>query len=114
MDRPFFVRPAWTPPSVSAGGNFALRRITENWLKQASVDGKGWTFYPARQLKRPIAGHELRVGDVDLDLGDFQLSVELEEERALFHVLAYHPVFEEMDEDECRLPRQSRSMGMSR
>lgn len=86
--------------ALSSEGDAALRVVTQRWLSRAPKPTARWEYYAARQRGDADSHHTLRIGERDFQYADFKLTTEVDETRAVVHVVIYHPQFASMPEPE--------------
>lgn len=85
--------------AVSAEGDASLRVLTQRWLSRAPQPSKSWEYYAARQR----GGDQKKTLTIDgrsFEYEDFTLALDVDETRAEVNVVAYHPLFAEMAEED--------------
>ncbi|SDH77695.1 Family of unknown function [Sinosporangium album] len=86
--------------TVTAAGDPELRSTAHRWARSAPEGDGTWEFYPSRQ---PILGAVELTLDADgreLALDQMLLGLRVPRDRPRLDVAAYHPVFEDIGDDE--------------
>lgn len=94
---------------LSGRGDPELRVVAERWVERAPAPDATWAFHGARQA-HPGGGLKLTIGGVDVALDDLCFELEVDDDRGLVDVLAWHPAFAEVADE--RLRRQIVFIGL--
>jgi hypothetical protein len=86
--------------AMSAEGDAALRVVAQRWLSRAPKPSAQWEYYAARQRGGANARCTLSIQDREFQYADFKITTEVDEARAVVHVVVYHPHFAGMPEPE--------------
>ncbi|MEO0415780.1 MAG: hypothetical protein AAF226_12615, partial [Verrucomicrobiota bacterium] len=85
--------------TVSGEGIKARQFLAEYWLSQAP-ELDNWTFHSSRQPGMFESHLELDIGGIKFAFGGFWITPELDEERQVVHITAWHPGFEQAEESQ--------------
>ncbi len=83
--------------TLSGEGILARQFLTEEWLRRAP-DLDNWTFYASRQPDEFRPGLTIEINGHSFDFGGFWISPQLDEDREMVDITAWHPEFEKADE----------------
>ncbi|WP_251024693.1 DUF695 domain-containing protein [Arthrobacter sp. ISL-65] len=78
---------------LSGGRDPGLRVLAERWRRAAPTPTPMWEFAAARQRQPGMLAVTLEAAGTPITLGLSRVSVTLDEERALAHVIFHHPAF---------------------
>jgi len=82
--------------TLSAEGDKHKQLLTQYWAECApKLDG--WTFYPARQPDEIHEKWAFEIHNMNFYPIEFLLTTDIDENRKLVHITAWHPLFEKMD-----------------
>ncbi|MBF5045684.1 MULTISPECIES: DUF695 domain-containing protein [Myxococcaceae] len=79
--------------SLTAEGNFPLRKLTEAWCQAAPHDLQGWRFHPARPPTPGATAFTLNVAGQDAAIADLRCALEPDDARARLNLRVWHPAF---------------------
>ncbi|KAD3633138.1 DUF695 domain-containing protein [Arthrobacter yangruifuii] len=79
--------------AVSSGGDAALRRIAEQWLRAAPAPDGIWEYAAARQPVADIGSKALTIEDRTVDFRDLRFDITEDPGGARLHVDVCHPEF---------------------
>ncbi|GII92600.1 DUF695 domain-containing protein [Sinosporangium siamense] len=84
--------------TVTAAGDPELRSTAHRWARAAPEDAD-WEFYPSRQPVLGASELTLDAGGVEVPLDQMTLGLRVPPGRPRLDVAAYHPVFDDLDEE---------------
>ncbi|GII79455.1 hypothetical protein Sru01_44370 [Sphaerisporangium rufum] len=87
---------------VSSAGDPELRPLAHRWARSAPPADAGWEFHPSRPADPGAAGRTLRVDGRPLPLADLVVGLRVPNGQPRVDITAYHPVFEDLADDEVR------------
>lgn len=81
-----------------SGDELVVRQLlAEEWFRHAKPL-KGWTFYPARQAGQ-LDAMSFSTDHGSVDAQSLLVQTKVDEESEVIDIIAWHPAFEEMEED---------------
>ena len=85
--------------TVSGEGIVAKQLLADYWLSQ-KVELRGWTFYESRQPSRNLESIALEIEGLGrVDTESMLIQTEVDEQREVLDIVAWHPLFERIPQD---------------
>ncbi|MEE9312789.1 MAG: hypothetical protein V3V10_10315 [Planctomycetota bacterium] len=89
---------------LSSEGDIELRIIAERWLQSKLPKNEFWEFHTARQGQYSHGqGIQMGEGEDEFEFDDFRIQIELDEHTARGHLKVFHPLFENMRDENDRV-----------
>lgn len=85
---------------LSAKGDPVGRMLAQRWLASAPERDETWEYHAARQAGAP--GMRLEIAGHEVGLEDFVFTLEEDESREVLDIVAHHPSFLEIDDENLR------------
>lgn len=84
---------------VTANGDRSLRSVAERWRRAGPAPDETFGYAAARQASPAALAAKLRLGGVELDLGELRFAAVTDDDAAQVDVRVWHPAFAELDRD---------------
>jgi len=85
--------------TVTAEGNLALRRLSQQWLDSAPAPDQTWEYYASRQGGQPLG---LEIAGMRFAPDDFRIAYKFDQSRERFDVVLFHPLFKKAGDNVMR------------